>query len=77
MRRAGLLLLPLLVIALSAWLVLVASASAAPRRVGLTITSDPNPSTDGQAVTVKDVPPTASIGGRFRSISPASSSGFT
>ncbi len=52
MRRAGLLLLPLLVTALSAWLVLVASASAAPRRVGLTITSAPNPSTDGQAVTI-------------------------
>jgi Phosphoesterase family len=50
------LLLPLLVTALSAWLVPVASAvivsSAARHSVGVTITSAPNPSTDGQSVTI-------------------------
>ena len=50
MRRAGLLLLG--VVALSAWLVTVTSASAASRRTRLTVTSAPNPSTDGQTVTI-------------------------
>jgi|HubBroStandDraft_6_1064221.scaffolds.fasta_scaffold03240_2 phospholipase C len=50
MRRAGLLLLG--VAALSAWLVTVTSASAASRRTRLTVTSAPNPSTDGQTVTI-------------------------
>ena len=50
MRRAGPLLLPLLVTALTAWLAPVTSAASRP--VDLTITSAPNPSTDGQAVTI-------------------------